>query len=97
MFWVIIRKKCIFQPFEVFAEVHRILKDGGSFVVSFSNRMFPTKAIKAWRMSDDVGHIYIATYYFQESADWKLVTVSDVTNESVSGHTDPLYIIHGIK
>ena len=36
------------QPFEVFSEVHRILKPGGSFIVSFSNRMFGTKVIKAW-------------------------------------------------
>jgi len=31
------------QPLAVFAEVRRVLKPGGPFVVLFSNRMFPTK------------------------------------------------------
>ena len=36
------------HPFEVFAEVVRCLKPGGKFVVTFSDRWFPTKAIKLW-------------------------------------------------
>ena len=37
------------RPEEVFAEVYRVLKPGGVFIVSFSNRMFYDKAITAWR------------------------------------------------
>jgi SAM-dependent methyltransferase len=33
-------------PFDLFSEVARILKPGGVFIVSFSNRMFPSKAVK---------------------------------------------------
>ncbi|MDP4360502.1 methyltransferase domain-containing protein, partial [Escherichia coli] len=36
------------RPVEVFAEVARVLRPGGVVVVSFSNRCFPTKAIRAW-------------------------------------------------
>jgi SAM-dependent methyltransferase len=36
------------RPFEVFAEVARVLKPGGRFVVTFSDRWFPPKVIGAW-------------------------------------------------
>ncbi|ELZ49645.1 hypothetical protein C464_04186 [Halorubrum coriense DSM 10284] len=36
-------------PGPVFAEFARVLAPGGTLVVSFSNRMFPTKAVRAWR------------------------------------------------
>jgi ubiquinone/menaquinone biosynthesis C-methylase UbiE len=37
------------RPTTVFSEFARVLVPGGVLVVSFSNRMFPTKAIRAWR------------------------------------------------
>ena len=40
------------QPVAVFAEVRRVLKPGAPFVVSFSNRCFPTKAVAIWRSLD---------------------------------------------
>jgi hypothetical protein len=36
-------------PEAVFSEFERVLTADGTVVVSFSNRMFPTKAIRAWR------------------------------------------------
>ena len=36
------------KPFDVFAEVARVLRPGGRFVVTFSNRWFPPKVIRAW-------------------------------------------------
>jgi hypothetical protein len=38
----------LIHPFEVFEEINRVLKPGGVFVVTFSNRWFPPKAIKIW-------------------------------------------------
>lgn len=40
------------RPVEVFAEVRRVLRPGAPFVVSFSNRCFPTKAVAIWRSLD---------------------------------------------
>lgn len=37
-------------PGAIFSEFERILSPGGTTVVSFTNRMFPTKAVRAWRM-----------------------------------------------
>jgi len=36
------------KPFDVFAEVARVLRPGGRFIVTFSNRWFPPKVIRAW-------------------------------------------------
>lgn len=41
------------RPVEVFGEVGRILRPGGLFLVIFSNRMFPQKAIKLWRQASE--------------------------------------------
>ena len=36
-------------PGAIFGEFERVLAPGGTAVVSFTNRMFPTKAVRAWR------------------------------------------------
>jgi SAM-dependent methyltransferase len=36
------------RPVAVFREVRRVLKSGGVFAITFSNRCFPTKAIAIW-------------------------------------------------
>ena len=38
------------RPVEVFREVRRVLRPGAPFVVSFSNRCFPTKAVAIWQV-----------------------------------------------
>ena len=38
----------LIHPLEVFAAVGRMLKSGAPFIVTFSNRMFPTKAVAIW-------------------------------------------------
>jgi SAM-dependent methyltransferase len=37
------------RPVEVFREIARVLRPGAPFVVSFSNRCFPTKAVAIWQ------------------------------------------------
>ncbi|ESS09618.1 MAG: methylase involved in ubiquinone/menaquinone biosynthesis [uncultured archaeon A07HN63] len=36
-------------PAAIFTEFERVLTDDGTVVVSFTDRMFPTKAVRAWR------------------------------------------------
>jgi SAM-dependent methyltransferase len=55
------------RPIEVFAEVGRVLRPGGPFVVTFSNRCFPTKAIRGWLATDDPTHVEIVRRYFERS------------------------------
>jgi SAM-dependent methyltransferase len=51
------------RPEAVFAAFGRVLAPGGVLVVSFSNRMFPTKAIRAWRERDMDGRAALVTAY----------------------------------
>jgi ubiquinone/menaquinone biosynthesis C-methylase UbiE len=44
------------RPVEVIREVGRVLKPGAPLVITFSNRCFPTKAVRAWLTLDDDGH-----------------------------------------
>jgi SAM-dependent methyltransferase len=55
------------QPVAVFAEVGRVVKPGGFFVCTFSNRLFPTKAIRGWIESPSAAHVDIVTGYFAAS------------------------------
>jgi SAM-dependent methyltransferase len=53
------------RPMEVFQEVGRILKPGGLFLVSFSNRMFPEKAVKIWRESGEEERVILVEEFFE--------------------------------
>jgi SAM-dependent methyltransferase len=55
------------RPVEVFREVGRILKPGGLFLVAFSDRMFPQKAVKVWKESDDGERVILVEEFFRES------------------------------
>ncbi|XP_031260213.1 sterol 24-C-methyltransferase erg6 [Pistacia vera] len=53
------------QPEKVFSEVFRVLKPGGIFILSFSNRMFYEKAISAWREGTAYSRVQLVVQYFQ--------------------------------
>ncbi len=55
------------RPLEVFAEVFRVLRPGAPFIVSFSYRCFPTKAIAIWRSLDTHGHASLVRLYLQRT------------------------------
>jgi SAM-dependent methyltransferase len=52
------------RPIEVFREVGRVLEPGGIFACTFSNRLFPTKAIRGWLATGDEEHCAIVERYF---------------------------------
>jgi len=55
------------QPIALFQEVQRILKPGGLFLVVFSNRMFPPKAVKVWTDAGEPERLILVNEYFQAS------------------------------
>jgi SAM-dependent methyltransferase len=78
------------RPIEVFREVARVLRPGGPFVVTFSNRCFPTKAIRGWLGTDDRGRCTIVAVYFEAAGGFDEPVVQ-LRNPTDSG--DPLYAV----
>jgi SAM-dependent methyltransferase len=79
------------HPVEVFADVARVLRPGGRLVVTFSNRLFPTKAIRGWLAAGDVERCRIVTEYFRLAARWGRATTSMRT--PLGGYCDPLFAV----
>lgn len=80
-------------PAEVFAEIARVLAPGGICAVSFSNRMFPTKAVAIWRALDDSGHGRLVAAYLEDTGLFTGVALHDLS--PAPGRSDPLYVVDG--
>ena len=66
------------RPREVFREMHRVLRPGGSALISFSNRYFKKKAVSSWLQTDERGRMDIVASYFYHSADWESIEALDI-------------------
>ena len=81
------------RPLEVFREVRRVLRPGAPFVVSFSNRCFPDKAVALWRVTDDQEHVEVVTAYFADSAEPGRAWAAAETFGHTPPRGDPLYAV----
>ena len=93
---VVVSVQYITDPIEIFKEVNRVLKKNGKFHVVYSNRMFPTKATKIWKVFDDIERASLIGSYFANSGGW---SVPNAVNLSPRGHitSDPLYAVSAQK
>jgi FKBP-type peptidyl-prolyl cis-trans isomerase 2 len=55
------------NPLAVFEEVARVLRNDGYFIVTFSNRWFPTKAIRIWKELHEFERMGMVLEYFIRS------------------------------
>jgi SAM-dependent methyltransferase len=78
------------RPLDVFREVRRVLRPCAPFIVSFSNRCFPDKAVALWRVTDDQQHVEVVTAYFADSAEPGLGWAAVETFEHAPRRGDPL-------
>ena len=79
------------RPVEVFRELARVLRAGAPLVVSFSDRCFPSKAVREWLSRDTAGHARLVAGYFALSAGFDASEV--VSHQPASG--DPLIAVIG--
>jgi SAM-dependent methyltransferase len=81
------------RPVEMFRDVRRTLRRGGPFVVSFSNRCFPDKAVALWRATEDAEHVEVVSAYFVASGSpdggWSPVA----TRAWTPSNGDPLFAV----
>ncbi|MFZ9739714.1 MAG: class I SAM-dependent methyltransferase [Prochlorotrichaceae cyanobacterium] len=92
------------QPEQVFAEVARILKPGGLFIISFSNRMFYQKAIQVWRDGSERERVQLVKRYFEATPGFEMPHLHSVPGQVIPflqmlglGGTDPFYALVGRK
>ena len=82
----------LLRPVAAFREVARVLRPGGPFLVTFSNRCFPTKAIAFWRLggaTDRVRYVELA----MAEAGLQGVEEHELLPEDGAG--DPLWAVIG--
>ena len=83
------------QPLDVFKEVARVLKPGGVAVFTFSNRMFPSKAIKAWRLAREHERVWLVGAYFHYCGDG---VFANIEGKKISlPESDVLYAVCATK
>jgi SAM-dependent methyltransferase len=84
------------RPIEIFQQVNRILRPGGTLIVTFSNRMFPTKAVNIWRNSNDRSHLELVASYLHYAGGFEDVQ-GGLANPQDSPPGDPLFVVMGKK
>lgn len=94
------------RPLEVFDEVARVLKPGGRFVLTFSNRWFPPKAIRLWPELHEFERMGMVLEYFLKSGQYRDLETYSMRgrprpeNDKYFGkiyHSDPVYAVWGRK
>jgi len=77
------------RPVEVQREAARVLRPGGVVVLTFSNRCFPTKAVRGWLATDERGRVAIVVDYLERAG------FTDVVAQlrTEGRHGDPLYAV----
>ncbi|RDW60074.1 hypothetical protein BP5796_11680 [Coleophoma crateriformis] len=83
------------QPVEVFKEMGRVLKKGGTAHMAFSDRCFPTKVVHRWlKMSDEERRKWVGGYFW---ASEMFEHVEDIVLREGGFGQDPLYVIRGVR
>ncbi|MGO9568731.1 MAG: methyltransferase domain-containing protein [Desulfomonilaceae bacterium] len=94
----------LIQPLEVFGEVSRVLKPNGLFIVVFSNRMFPPKAVSIWKRSTEKQRVERVRRFFTLSGRFAIQGYHESTGkprpktDKYYGHgipSDPIYAVWG--
>jgi len=94
------------QPIAVFSEVARVLKPGGPFLVTFSNRWFPPKAVGIWEKIHEFERMGLVMEYFLQSGlfanlgTYSMRGLPRPKNDKYAGDmlfSDPVYAVWGYR
>lgn len=94
------------KPFEVFQEVARVLKPGGQFILTFSNRWFPPKVIRAWEGAHEferpgiVLEYFLRTHDFEQLETWSSRGLPRPLDDKYANkyfQSDPVFAVWGQK
>jgi SAM-dependent methyltransferase len=92
------------RPVTLFREIRRVLKPGAPLVIFFSNRLFPTKAVRIWTQLDDAGHAALVQSYFQLAEGYTNIRFIDRSPRPQEGTRgwhlaahDPVFAVIGEK
>ena len=77
------------DPVAVLRDLGRVVRAGGPLVITFSNRCFPTKVIRAWLRTDDAGRIELVKAMLRGAGNWD--RIESVDRSPAPGRSDPLY------
>ena len=80
------------RPVEVLAEAARVLRPGAPVAITFSNRCFPSKAIRGWLGTDDATHCAIVVEYLRLAGGF---TEAEASLRTAGGRYrgDPLFAV----
>ena len=79
------------RPALVLGDVARVVKAGGPLIITFSDRCFPTKAVRPWLEADDAGRLRLVLAWLAESGRWDRPETLDRGRRRPAG--DPLYAV----
>ena len=84
------------HPLETFSDVGRVLKPGAPFIVTFSNRMFPTKAVAIWQYLDERDRVGLVGRYFKDSGAFEKIDGID-KSAPTDPPSDPIWAVVGYR
>ncbi|HEY9199444.1 MAG TPA: methyltransferase domain-containing protein [Gammaproteobacteria bacterium] len=94
----------LIRPLEVFKEIQRVLKPGAPFVISFSERWFPPKAIEVWTELHPFERMGLVLQYFQRTGGFTQLGTESLRglprpeDDKYAGQmleSDPVYAVWG--
>jgi SAM-dependent methyltransferase len=79
------------RPIEVLRDIARVVKPGGTVVVTFSNRCFPTKVVRGWTAITEAQRCHVVGQFFRHSGRYSEPQAALCTPANTAG--DPLYAV----